>query len=92
MATGFRKYKENKKKVVAKVINFPDFDFQYLGKRMSIQIIFSVPESVDYVHAKKATQMNTRFTILFGGLSNNKKKKKKKIGRYNNSPSPDGTD
>ena len=35
MATGFRKNKENKKKVVAKVVDFPDFDIWYLGNRMS---------------------------------------------------------
>ena len=34
MATGFRKNKENKKKVVAKVVDFPDFDIQYLSNRM----------------------------------------------------------
>ena len=35
MATGFRKNKENKKKVVAKVVDFLDFDNQYLGNRKS---------------------------------------------------------
>ena len=35
LATGFRKNKENKKKVVAKVVDFPEFDIQYLGNRMS---------------------------------------------------------
>ena len=35
MATGFRKDKENKKKVVAKVVDFPDFDIPYLSNRMS---------------------------------------------------------
>ena len=34
MASGFRKNKENKKKVVAKVVDFPDFDIQYFGNRM----------------------------------------------------------
>ena len=35
LATGFRKNKENKEKVVTKVIDFPDFDNQYLGNLMS---------------------------------------------------------
>ena len=35
LATGFTKNKENKKKVVAKVVDFPDFDIQYLSNRMS---------------------------------------------------------
>ena len=29
-----RKNRENKKKVVAKVVDFPDFDIQYLGNHM----------------------------------------------------------
>ena len=49
LATGFRKSKENKKKVVAKVVDFPDFDNQHLGnhKSDSNDFFFSVPESVD---------------------------------------------
>ena len=40
--------KENKKKVVAKVVYFPHFDIQYLGNRKSdSNNFFSVPESVD---------------------------------------------
>ena len=35
LATGFRKNKGNKKKVVARVVDFPDFDIQYLGNRKS---------------------------------------------------------
>ena len=35
MAAGFRNNKENKKKDVAKVVDFPDFDNQYLGNRKS---------------------------------------------------------
>ena len=30
-----RKNKGNKKKVVSRVVDFPDFDIQYLGNRMS---------------------------------------------------------
>ena len=47
MATGFRKNKENKKKVVAKVVDILDFGNQYLGNRKSDSNEFSVPESVD---------------------------------------------
>ena len=48
LVTGFRQNKENKKKVVAKVVDFPDFDNQYLSNHKSeVRMIFSVPESVD---------------------------------------------
>ena len=47
MATGFRKNKENKKKVVAKVVDFPDLTFNISATVCLIQIIFSVPESVN---------------------------------------------
>ena len=46
LATGFRKNKD-KKKVVAKVVDFPAFDNQYLSNRKSDSNNFSVPESVD---------------------------------------------
>ena len=35
-----KKNKESKKKVIAKVVDFPDFDNQYLGNRMSNSYIF----------------------------------------------------
>ena len=43
-----KKKKGNKKKVVARVVDFLNFDIQYLGNRMSdSNNFFSVPESVD---------------------------------------------
>ena len=40
LATGFTKNKGNKKKVGPRVVDFPDFDIQYLGNWMSNSFFF----------------------------------------------------